>query len=207
MDAKILQKIQRALNTLILEEALLIKSAVDASINVSFSVPDQKFLETLGNKPVVNCYLMNVEVNTATGRSGAPTFLPKLQDDKSSHIVQMVPKFIDMNYVLSFWSNDEKGAAEIEHLLIGYVISGLGKIEYIPVDILKKHNIDVGSSPVEFVLFGNTASKGIADNIWQSMNSVHKPFIALTVTVPISVHTDRTESVVREINRIVQRIN
>jgi len=207
MDASILQKIQSVLNTLILEEALLIKSAEDALIDVSFIAPDAKFRDTLGNNPVINCYLVNVEMNTTMNKTGAPTLTPQLQKDQSVHVVQIAPKFIDMNYVISFWSKDIKGASEIEHLLIGYIISGLGKFERIPVNILRQHDIDVGNSQVEFSLFGNTTSKGIADHIWQSMGSVHKASIALTVTVPISVDKDRNAPVIKEINRIVEMIN
>jgi len=207
MDASILQKIQSALNTLILEEALLIKSAEDASVDVSFIAPDAKFKETLGNKPVVNCYLVNVELNSTMSRTGSPTLTPKLNAEGSSHVVQMAPKFVDMNYVLTFWSTDTKSSSEIEHLLIGYIISGLGKLENIPVDILKKHDIDVGTSQVEFTLFGNVTGKGLSDHIWQTMGSVHKPGIALTVTVPISVDNDRNLPALKQISRIVERID
>jgi len=210
MDASILQKIQSVLNTLILEEALLIKSAEDASIDVSFSAPDTKFKDTLGNNPVINCYLVNVEENTTMNKSGSPTLTPKLQKDQSFHVIQIAPKFIDMHYVISFWSKDIKGASEIEHLLMGYIISGLGKFERIPVNILKKHDIEVGSSQVEFTLFGNATGKGLSDHIWQSMGSIHKPSIALTVTVPVSIDKDRNAPVITEISRIfgnVERIN
>jgi len=209
MDASILQKIQESIKTLILEDGLLIEDAADASVDVSFVAPDSEFVGQLGNKPVVNCYLINMAMNTTMNRGGAPTLAPELQSDNSSAIIKVAPKFVDLDYMITVWSKDEKGSSEIEHLLMGYIISGLGKFEYIPVDILKKHDINVGSAYVEFTLFGNATSreKKFSDNIWQTLGTVQKTSVALTVTAPVSVDNDQKVPVIKEINRILERTN
>jgi len=203
MDATILQKVQKMLETLIIENALSVNNSNSAAIDLSFVAPDSDFVNELGNKPVINCYLIGVNEDK-TSRRGEP-FSTKLNAAKTVRTMQREPKFIDISYMLTVWCKDKRGSAEIEHLLIGYLICGLGKFEFIPPDVILKHGIDIGGFGLRCSLFGTENSSKDSSQVWQAMGSTPKPSIMLSLTVPINVHEPQQLPAVQEMDRLLDR--
>lgn len=201
MDQQILQKVRNALEDLIRQEALQQPANEQATVQLSFVAPNSSFVAELGMEPVINCYLIGV--NEDKKRRKSEPYNTTLNADNTQTTLQREPKFIDISYMLTVWSKDKKGSAEIEHLLIGYLISGLGKYDFLPDEQIKKYAIQPGPYGIRITLFGSENSEKISGQVWQAMGSTPKPSLMLSLSIPINVHLPVTLPVVTEIQRIM----
>ncbi len=186
MDPHILQKVRKALEQMILQEALNHKPGKNSGIQLSFIAPDSDFVAELGTDPVINCYLIGV--NEDKDRKKSESYNTKLNKDKTKLILQKEPKFVDISYMITVWCKDRKGSAEIEHLLIGYLISGLGKYDFLPDQYAEQNDIDPGLYGIPFTLFGSENSEKVSGQVWQAMGSTPKPSLMLSLSVPVTIY-------------------
>lgn len=202
MDPLILQKLQQALNDLILDKVLKLDSD-DDTMDLSFLAPNSDFVTELGSAPTLNCYLIGISEDVNRRRSESHRTTVNAQ--KTAKTVYREPKFVDLNYMLTIWCKDKKGSAEIEHLVLGYLLCGLGSYDFFPEDVL--NNFDIKSRPygIGFKLFGNEHSEKISGQIWQALGSTPKPCLMLSLSVPVSVHGSLTLPLVQEMKRSLEK--
>lgn len=186
MDPQILQKVRKALETMILQEALNQKPGKKGGIQISFIAPNSDFVAELGTEPVINCYLIGV--NEDKSRKKSEPYHTKLNKDKTKVMLLKEPRFVDISYMITIWCKDRKGSAEIEHLLIGYLISGLGKYDFLPDSYAEENNIDPGLYGIQFTLFGSENSEKVSGQVWQAMGSTPKPSLMLSLSVPVTIY-------------------
>ncbi len=190
MDPNILQKVRRALEQMILKEVLHHKSGTNSGIQLSFIAPDSDFVAELGTDPVINCYLIGV--NEDKDRKKSEPYNTRLNKDKTQVTLQKEPKFVDISYMITVWCKDRKGSAEIEHLLIGYLISSLGKYDFLPDQYVEQNGIDPGPYGIQFTLFGSENSEKVSGQVWQAMGSTPKPSLMLSLSVPVTIYPTDT---------------
>lgn len=203
MDPLILQKLQQALKKLITDKVLHL-DAEDNIMELNFLAPNSDFVTELGSTPTLNCYLIGVGEDIHRRRSESQRSTINVQ--KTIRTVYREPKFVDLNYMLTVWCKDKKGSAEIEHLVLGYLLCGLGMYDFFPEDIL--NSFDVADRPygIGFKLFGNEHSEKISGQIWQALGSTPKPCLMLSLSVPVAVHEPSQVPLVQEIKRLLEKI-
>ena len=69
MDPLVLQKIQKALDSLIREKVLSLNAASTDALELSFVAPNSDFVAELGNKPAINCYLIAINEDKSRRKS------------------------------------------------------------------------------------------------------------------------------------------
>ena len=204
MDPSILQKLQKSLASLIRDKVLGLSKNGNEVLDLSFVAPNSEFVAELGNKPVINCYLVGINEDKVRRRSDP--MRRAYNESKTHFILQKEPRYVDISYMLTVWSKDKQGMAEIEHLILGYLICGLGDFDFMPEDILTRHKVDMAPQGIRFSLFGSEHSDKISGQVWQAMGSTPKPCLMLSLSVPVSVHLPEhlpaTHSLERELNRI-----
>lgn len=203
MDPLVLQKIQKALDSLIREKVLSLNAASTDALELSFVAPNSDFVAELGNKPAINCYL--IAINEDKSRRKSEPMRSTLNKTKTGRTLSKEPKYVDLTYMFTVWCKDKLGSAEIEHLLMGYLISGLGMFEFMPEDMLSKHKFKQNPHGIRFTLFGSEYSDKISGQVWQAMGSTPKPSLMLSLSVPVAVHEPTHLPVVGEINRALSK--
>ncbi len=203
MDPLVLQKIQKALDSLIREKVLSLNSATSDGVELSFVAPNSDFVAELGNKPAINCYLIGI--NEDKSRRKSEPMRSTLDETKTKRIFHKEPKYVDITYMLTVWCQDKRGSAEIEHLLMGYLICGLGMFDFMPDEMLTKHQFKQSPYGIRFTLFGSDNSDKISGQVWQAMGSTPKPSLMLSLSVPIAIHEPTHLPVIREINRALNK--
>ncbi|MEM6406395.1 MAG: DUF4255 domain-containing protein [Pseudomonadota bacterium] len=186
MEPTILKKVRLALEALIRQEALQQTSQDTNKIQLSFIAPNADFVAGLGAEPVINCYLIGVTEDK--NRRKSEPYNINLNTDKTRTTLHREPRFVDITYMITVWSKDKQGSAEIEHLLIGYLISGLGKYDFLPDQYASKHQINPEPYGIRLTLFGSENSERISGHVWQAMGSTPKPSLMLSLSIPVDVH-------------------
>jgi hypothetical protein len=202
MDPLILQKLQQALNSLITEKVLNL-DADDNTMELSFLAPNSDFVTELGSAPTLNCYLIGVSEDINRRRSESHRSRVNVQ--KTIKTVYREPRYVDLNYMLTLWCKDKKGSAEIEHLVLGYLLCGLGMYDFFPDNVLNKFDIDTRPYGIGFKLFGNEHSEKISGQIWQALGSTPKPCLMMSLSVPVGVHEPLQVPLVQEIKRVLDK--
>ena len=206
MDVLILKNLQHDLKAL-LEEHVLKKTSED-EIDVSFAAPDKEFISALGATPTINCYLIGVDEDKKR-RQSEPlrTKLNGPTKQSSTEVIQTYkPRFIDVSYMLTVWSRDKNYGAEIEHLMLGYLICGLGAVDLFPGVKLSAPKIEPSLYGIRMQLFGSEYAEKISGQVWQAMGSTPKPCIMLSLSVPVGVREPVTRPIIREIDRATSNI-
>lgn len=203
MDALTLSNIQHDLKNLL--EKHVLKISEEDDIDVSFLAPDKDFIATLGATPMVNCYLIGVDEDkkrrqSEPGRS-------QLNDSKTRRTIQYEPKFVDISYMLTVWSRDKTNGAEIEHLMLGYLISGLGGSDFFPGVELQNPRSTPSLYGVRMTLFGSEYADKISGQVWQALGATPKPCLMLSLSVPIAVKDNIILPIITEIERAATNTN
>ncbi|TDO96679.1 DUF4255 domain-containing protein [Marinomonas balearica] len=197
MDALALSNIQQDLKNLLINHILQAEEEDD--IGVSFLAPDKDFIASLGASPMVNCYLIGVDEDKKRRQSEPPR--SQLNKEKTQRIRQYEPRFVDISYMLTVWSRDKTNGAEIEHLMLGYLLSGLGASDFFPGVELDSPRYEAALYGVRMTLFGSEYADKVSGQVWQAMGATPKPCIMLSLSVPIDVRNERTLPIVTEIER------
>ena len=203
MDTQILQKVRNALEGLIRKEALGETNSQDTGIKLSFIAPNSDFVSDLGTDPVINCYMIGVSEDK--NRRQSEPYSTQLNASKTQGVLHREPKFVEISYMLTVWCKDKKGSAEIEHLLIGYLISGLGKYDFLPKEYIEEQAIDPGPYGIRFTLFGSENSEKISGQVWQAMGSTHKPSLMLSLSVPIIMYPAKPLPVIQAVEKALSK--
>ncbi|MEY8240062.1 MAG: Pvc16 family protein [Cycloclasticus sp.] len=200
MDPLILQKMQQALKALITEKVISLDEYTNSdAVALSFLAPSGDFVAELTSIPTINCYLIGMSEDK--DRRKSESHRSTINTQKTIRTVHREPKFIDLSYMLTVWCKDKEGSAEIEHLILGYLLCGLGMYDFMPADIQQRFDINISPYGVAFKLFGNEQSDKISGQIWQAMGSTPKPCLMLSLSVPVDVHEPLHLPLVQEIKR------
>lgn len=199
MDRLILQKLQKALKKLISKDGLGLSANNNEEIDISFLAPNRDFTSKLGSKPTVNCYLVGVTEDRLRRQSEPPRSV--LNQSKTMRTLYKEPKFVDLTYMLTVWSLNAEKSAEIEHLLLSYIISGMGSYDYLPQEFQDDESLNAEPYGIRITLFGNENSEKISGQVWQALGSTPKPTVLLSLSVPVSVHVPTVIPVVQEIEK------
>lgn len=199
MDRLILQKLQKALKKLISKDGLGLSANNNEEIDISFLAPNRDFTSKLGSKPTVNCYLVGVTEDRLRRQSEPPRSV--LNQSKTMRTLYKEPKFVDLTYMLTVWSLNTEKSAEIEHLLLSYIISGMGSYDYLPQEFQDDESLNAEPYGIRITLFGNENSEKISGQVWQALGSTPKPTVLLSLSVPVSVYVPTVIPVVQEIEK------
>lgn len=197
MDALILSHIQQDLKNLLINHVL--NASEEDDIGVSFLAPDKDFIASLGASPMVNCYLIGIDEDKKRRQSEPPR--TQLNEKKTERTRQYEPRFVDISYMLTVWSRDKTNGAEIEHLMLGYLLSGLGANDFFPGVELDNAKFTPSLYGVRMTLFGSEYAGKISGQVWQAMGATPKPCLMLSLSVPVSVRNQSILPIVSEIKR------
>ncbi|KZN57760.1 DUF4255 domain-containing protein [Pseudoalteromonas luteoviolacea] len=202
MDPKIVYKVQQALKTFINERILAvdldIESVQNTEIALSFVAPDKNFYDkTVSDEPTVNCYLIGIAEDVTRRQSEPPrTYLNTAQTHR---VYQKEPRFVSLTYMLTVWSKAEAGSAELEHLVLSYLLCGLGAYDFLPEEIVNSYGVEDKPYGIRTQLFGNEHSEKVSGQVWQALGSTPKPTLLLSLSVPVPVFTPDILPVIQEI--------
>ncbi len=197
MDELVLSNIQYDLKNLLTNHVL--KSTEEDDIGVSFLAPDKDFIATLGASPMINCYLIGVDEDIKRRQSEPPR--TQLNKEKTQRIRQYEPRFVDISYMITVWSRDKVNGAEIEHLILGYLLCGLGASDFFPGVTLTAPRYEPNMYGVRMTLFGSEYASKVSGQVWQAMGATPKPCLMLSLSVPIGVRNQATLPIVSGIER------
>ncbi|RJE76977.1 hypothetical protein CWB96_06360 [Pseudoalteromonas citrea] len=205
MDPTLVFKLQKALKTFINERILaLTDGQVDQDVQLSFRVPDKSFFDkVVNNVPTVNCYLIGVGEDINRRQSEIPRM--QVNDTQTGSIYYKEPKFVTLTYMLTAWSKDDEKSAEVEHLILSYLLCGLGRYDFLPSEILNAHNIQLNPYGIRAQLFGNEQSDKVSGQVWQALGSSPKPTLLYSLSLPIPVFEPIELPIVREINNLLDQ--
>jgi len=197
MDELVLSNIQYDLKNLLTNHVL--KSTEEDGIGISFLAPDKDFIATLGASPMINCYLIGVDEDKKRRQSEPPR--TQLNKEKTQRIRQYEPRFVDISYMITVWSRDKVNGAEIEHLMLGYLLSGLGASDFFPGVKLTNPRYEANMYGVRMTLFGSEYAGKISGQVWQAMGATPKPCLMLSLSVPIALRNQTILPIVTGIER------
>ena len=197
MDELVLSNIQYDLKNLLTNHVL--KSTEEDGIGISFLAPDKDFIATLGASPMINCYLIGVDEDKKRRQSEPPR--TQLNKEKTQRIRQYEPRFVDISYMITVWSRDKVNGAEIEHLMLGYLLSGLGASDFFPGVKLENPRYEANMYGVRMTLFGSEYAGKISGQVWQAMGATPKPCLMLSLSVPIALRNQTILPIVTGIER------
>ncbi|MBE0370297.1 Pvc16 family protein [Pseudoalteromonas aurantia] len=210
MDPTLLYKLQQALHAFITERILAIDptqqalSQPEQGVQLSFKAPDKAFFDkVVSDIPMVNCYLIGVSEDVARRQSEIPRM--EVNDTQSGSVYYKEPKFVTLTYMLTIWSKDEEKSAEIEHLILSYLLCGLGRYDFLPAEILNAHDIQLNPYGIRAQLFGNEQSDKVSGQVWQALGSSPKPTLLFSLSLPIPVFEPVELPIVREINNVLDK--
>ncbi|WP_018691910.1 Pvc16 family protein [Algicola sagamiensis] len=202
MDPCILFHLKDCLKKMIQERVLSLECEQDVSkVQLKFVAPDSKFVDGLTSDPAINCYLIGLSEDMQ--RRQSEPHRSTLHLNKTMRVWKKEPRFVEVHYMITVWNKDPGSSADIEHIILGYLISGLGSLDFIPDDLLDEFDLNVQPYGIRMTLFGSTNSEKIGGQVWQAMESTPKPVLMLTLSVPVSVSPLKLVPVVREIERAV----
>ena len=204
MDATLIYKVQQALDLFIKEKVLSLNSnddVVDTSISLSFQAPDNEFTTGLGSDPAINCYLVGITEDIQRRQSEPPR--TKMNFTQTHRTQYIEPKFVSLTYMLTVWSKNPQHSAAIEHLIMGYLIAGIGRYDFLPEAILQAQQIDISPYGIRSQIFGNEHSEKVTGQVWQALGSTPKATILYTLSLPMPVFEPIQLPIVKEINKLL----
>ncbi len=212
MDPTLLLNLQQALDMFLRERIILLNEQSQIippgeqqqdPIQISFVPPGKDFVEkVLTDVPAINCYLVGMAEDLPRRQSEPPR--TQINDAQTARVYIKEPRFVDLTYMLTVWSKDEERSAEIEHLILGYLLAGLGGYDFIPDDVLEEKGIDPEPYGIRAQLFGSPQSDKVSGQVWQALGSTPKPTLLYSLSVPVPVHERIEVPVVQEINRLLE---
>jgi hypothetical protein len=201
MDPLILQKLQKTMKALISERVLALDDSKQTpQIDISFLAPNSDYVADLGSLPSINCYLM--AINEDKNRRKSESHRTTINVQKTHGTLYREPKFVDLSFMITVWCKDKQGSAEIENMILGYLLCGLGVFDFIPEDMLDRFGINSKPYGIHFNLFGNENSDKVNGQVWQAMGSTPKPCLMLSVSIPVAVHEPTHMPIIQEIDRV-----
>ncbi|WP_428240544.1 Pvc16 family protein [Gynuella sp.] len=203
MDPLILHKVQQTLQALIERRVLALDNDSEREIELSFVAPDESFVSELSTRPVINCYLIGIAEDRSRRRSDPVRAV--INNQKTESAIYQEPRYVDISYMLTVWSKDKTGSALIEHLLIGYLITGLGYFDFLPTELQQAFQLNTDPFGIRMTLFGSEHSEKVTGQVWQAMGSTPKPSLMLSLSIPVTIAEPGAVSVVREIDRAMKR--
>lgn len=207
MDPSLLLKLQKALKSYIETEVLHKSTGGNGSafpIVLNFQAPDKKFLDELSDDtPAINCYLIGITEDLPRRQSEPSRTQMNATQSSRTHFIE--PKFVSLTYMMTVWSKNVTQAAEIEHLIISYLISGLGRFDFFPSEYLAEQDIDLSPYGVRCQLFGNELSEKITGQVWQALGNIPKATLLYSLSVPMPVFEPVQLPIIEEINKLVER--
>lgn len=205
MNQLVLQRLQRDLQTFIEKHILNLSEDDASSVDVSFLAPDKEFVALLGANPTVNCYLIGVEEDKK--RRQSEPLRSELKEIESEGGIEKVralvyePRFVDVTYMITVWSKDRESSAIVEHLLLGYLIVGLGGSDFFPGIEMENPELEHMLYGIRMTLFGSEYADKVSGQVWQAMGATPKPSLMLSLSVPMAVREETIRPVVKEIER------
>ncbi|KZN45256.1 Pvc16 family protein [Pseudoalteromonas luteoviolacea] len=202
MDPNIIYNTQQALKTFLTERILSVSNGtgteLDSEIALSFVAPDKTFYDKhVSDEPTVSCYLIGVAEDITRRQSEPPRSY--LNISQTHRIHHKEPRFVSLTYMLTVWSKAEAGSAELEHMVLSYLLCGLGAYDFLPEDILAKYGVEDKPYGIRTQLFGNEHSEKVSGHVWQALGSTPKPTLLLSLSVPVPVFTPDVLPVIQEI--------
>lgn len=206
MDPLILKKLQSALTQLIEQRILQLQPADQANnlIELSFVAPNKTFIENLNTSTTVNCYLIALQEDK--GRRHSDPRRKQRNERGTAFITEREPRFIEMHYMITVWCDDPVGSAELEHIVLGYLLSGLGAIDFMPEAILADQGMDIPRYGVRFTLFGSDQARDVGGQIWQALGTTPKPSLLLSLSLPIMVGEEQVLPISTALNNAIKKI-
>ncbi|MET4696710.1 DUF4255 domain-containing protein [Endozoicomonas lisbonensis] len=186
----------RALKALIRRDALNQENHGD-QIEIRFDVPDQDFINSLPEFPVVNVYLTSFSENT-TRRQSEPFQLKSTDKPAGRGTIVRRPKYIDLFYMVSVWSRSQEERALTEQYLLSRLLQSLGKHEVVPEELMIAENYLYGVTMLQMLSDDDRRSQG---EFWNALGSAPRPALNLQLTVPVPVHEPEDTPIVLDINR------
>ncbi|AOT08530.1 Pvc16 family protein [Pseudoalteromonas luteoviolacea] len=202
MDPKIVYNTQQALKTFLTERILSMSKGLDTElegeITLSFVAPDKAFYDKqVNDEPTVNCYLIGVAEDTTRRQSEPPRSY--LNTAQTHRVYYKEPRFVSLTYMLTVWSKAEAGSAELEHMVLSYLLCGLGAYDFLPEEILAMYGVEDKPYGIRTQLFGNEHSEKVSGHVWQALGSTPKPTLLLSLSVPVPVFTPDILPVIQDI--------
>lgn len=204
MDPTLIFKVQQALKAFITEQALVFDSTdvqanSNSAISLSFQAPDKAFFDkVVTNTPAINCYLIGITEDIQRRQSEPPRTQMNFTQTHRTRFIE--PKFISLTYMLTVWSKDEEKSAEIEHMILSYLIAGLGRYDFLPNELLQALQIDISPYGVRSQLFGNEQSEKVTGQVWQALGSTPKPTLIYSLSLPMPVFEPVQLPIIKEMN-------
>ena len=186
----------RALKALIRRDALNQENHGD-QIEIRFDVPNQDFINSLPEFPVVNVYLTSFSENTAR-RQSEPFQVRSTDKPTSRGTIVRRPKYIDLFYMVSVWSRSQEERALTEQYLLSRLLQSLGKHEVIPEALMVAEGYLYGVTMLQMLSDDDRRSQG---EFWSALGSAPRPALNLQLTVPVPVHEPEETPIILDINR------
>ncbi len=202
MDPLILDKVKDSLQALMSEKVLGMADGED--IDITFVAPNRDFVEKLSSKPAINCYLIGLSEDKHRRRSDP--MRSQLDDSKTKHTMFHEPRYVDITYMITVWSKDKDGSAMIEHILLGYLLSGLGYFDTLPQDIQQEKGLQSLPFGIRLTLFGSEYADKISGQVWQAMGASPKPCLMLSLSVPVPVAEPEERAAIQDIRKALERL-
>ncbi|MDE1466049.1 Pvc16 family protein [Spartinivicinus poritis] len=163
-------------------------------IEINFDVPDAEFVSKIGSKPVINIYLYDLIENYELRYSDSLTTLITVNDgngDEPSPTltsnIRYRPTFVNLSFLITAWSRSQNNKSIVEQQILSNIVSGIGKFECIPINILLNNDFNPTPYGVPIQILGQSKLHSIGE-FWNSLGTPPKPTIHLAVIAPINVH-------------------
>ena len=207
MDPRIFNKMKKVLSKMITKQVISYDADSSSNTNgevvLSFNAPSSDFVAELGSNPTISCYLIGMSEDVK--RRASESHRSTMNAAKTIRTIHSEPRFIDLSYMLTVWYKDKQGSPDVEHLILGYLVSGLGRFDYIPEEFLAEEEMDLSPFGIALKLFGNEHSDKINGQIWQAMGSTPKPCLMLSVSIPVDVNEVVRIPIVQEIEKALDK--
>jgi len=206
MDPLIIKKTQLALKQLIEQRILLLQQQTlgDELISLSFEAPNKAFTGQLNTQTTINCYLFALREDK-TRRQSDPK--RKTRNERgTAFIAEREPRYVELHYMLTVWTQDEAGSAELEHIVLGYLLSGLGAIDFMPETILADQGLVAPHYGIRFTLFGSDQVQDVGGQIWQALGTTPKPSLMLSLSLPVQVAEQQILPITEALEANIEKI-
>lgn len=208
MDALVFRNLQHDLKKLLQENIFTFSLDEDDTvdpINVSFLAPNKDFVASVENIPVVNCYMIGIEEDKK--RRQSDPLRSQLSSDNKTFTRFYEPRFVDISYMITVWTGDTKNEAEIEHLILGALINGLGRYDFFPINEISGAKLEESIYGIRMMLFGSEYADKISGQVWQAMGATPKPCLMLSFSIPVDVRAPTTPTIIEEIQNSYSNTN
>jgi len=198
MDTNWLEKLRKALLQLLKTRiAALDGSMGENDFNFNFEPPNKTFVDNLSANPTINCYLIAIYEDLERRRSEAQNGQRNFA--KASAIARRQPRFVDVNYMLTIWNRNQDDSAEIEHQLLGTLLTVLGAYDFMPDTLLRQQGLDPEQLRIRMQVFGSSHADKVTGQIWQALGTTPKPTLMLSLSVPVIVHGEIEQPLIEDV--------